>query len=374
MNRDRRGVLVVTAAALALLLPACATTPKPEGRVQTWSYVETRLPPYWWAALVDIGGARGRGATGTERRIAILDTGVLPGQEDLATVSPGTATCGANSADTNTTDTNGHGTQLAGIAAGKDPGRATRGVAPAARLIPIKVSCGLVTADALTKGLDRAIAEKPDVVLLALGGYPAGPPDVSAFLKDRIGKNPDVLFVVASVWDGTVYPLPEWTQARQCARRRRDDARRRPQRGALQRQGRRHLGAGRDVETADIVPDPLNPIFHAPYTTQGTSAASAIVAGCAALVKERTGQTGRASRRRSMRRAEARTRSPQQPPAELRQGDPVIDRRGFVQGMVLAALAGPLAAQVQPAHAHRVPRIGVLGEVDPIGGRSEPRR
>jgi putative tryptophan/tyrosine transport system substrate-binding protein len=45
----------------------------------------------------------------------------------------------------------------------------------------------------------------------------------------------------------------------------------------------------------------------------------------------------------------------------------VIDRRGFVQGMVLAALAGPLAAQVQPAHAHRVPRIGVLGEVDPIG-------
>jgi len=45
----------------------------------------------------------------------------------------------------------------------------------------------------------------------------------------------------------------------------------------------------------------------------------------------------------------------------------VIDRRGFVQGMVLAALAGPLAAQAQPAHAHRVPRIGVLGEVDPIG-------
>ena len=157
MNRDRRGVLVVTAAALALLLPACTTAPKPQGKVQTWSYVETRLPPYWWAALVDVAGARARGAIGTERRIAILDTGVLPGHEDLANVSPGTATCGANSADT--TDTNGHGTQLAGIAAGKDPGRATRGVAPAARLIPIKVSCGLVTADALTKGVDRAIAE-----------------------------------------------------------------------------------------------------------------------------------------------------------------------------------------------------------------------
>jgi putative ABC transport system substrate-binding protein len=45
----------------------------------------------------------------------------------------------------------------------------------------------------------------------------------------------------------------------------------------------------------------------------------------------------------------------------------VIDRRAFVQGIVLAALAGPLAAQVHPARAHRVPRIGVLGEVDPIG-------
>lgn len=45
----------------------------------------------------------------------------------------------------------------------------------------------------------------------------------------------------------------------------------------------------------------------------------------------------------------------------------MIDRRAFVQGIALAALAGPLAAQVQQARAHRVPRIGVLGEVDPIG-------
>jgi subtilisin family serine protease len=292
MDRDRRGVLVVTAAALALLLPACATPSKPEGRVQTWSYVETRLPPYWWAALVDISGARGRGATGTGRRIAILDTGVLPGQEDLANVSPGTTTCGASSADTDTTDTNGHGTQLAGIAAGKDPGRATRGVAPAARLIPIKVSCGLVTADALTKGLDRAIAEKPDVVLLALGGYPAGPPDVSAFLKDRIGKNPDVLFVVASVWDGTVYPLPEWTRldnALVVAAMTLDNARNEV---LFSNRAGDVWAPGRDIETADILPDPANPSLHTPYMMQGTSAASAIVAGCAALVKERTGQTG----------------------------------------------------------------------------------
>ena len=88
MNRHRRGVFVVTVVALAVLLAACATTGKPESSVQTWSYVETRLPPFWWAALVDVGGPRGRGATGAAQSIAILDTGVLPGQEDLANVSP----------------------------------------------------------------------------------------------------------------------------------------------------------------------------------------------------------------------------------------------------------------------------------------------
>ena len=85
-------------------------------------------------------------------------------------------------------------------------------MAPDARLIPIKVSCGLVTADALTTGVDRAIAEKPDVVLLALGGYPTGPPDVSVFLKDRIGKNPDRPLRGGVRVDGAVYPLPEWTR------------------------------------------------------------------------------------------------------------------------------------------------------------------
>lgn len=290
MNRDRRGVLVLTAIALAAVLPACATTPMPEAPVQTWSYVETRLPPFWWVALVDLGGARARGATGTGRRIAILDTGILTGHEDLANVASGIAVCGPNSADT--TDTNGHGTQLAGIAAGKDPGRATRGVAPAAQMIPIKMSCGLVTADALAKGIDRAIAEKPDVVLLAPGGYPAGAPDVAAFLRDRIGKNPDILFVVASVWDGSVYPFPEWTRldnvlvvAAMTLDGARDEVRYSERAGDV-------WAPGRDVETADIAPDPANPSLHAPYMMQGTSAASAIVAGCAALVKERTGQTG----------------------------------------------------------------------------------
>ncbi len=98
--------------------------------------------------------------------------------------------------------------------------------------------------------------------------------------------------MVASVWDGTVYPLPEWTRldnALVVAAMTLDDARNEVR--FSDRAG--DLWApGRDVETADIAPDPANPSLHALYMMQGTSAASAIVAGCAALVKEKTGQTG----------------------------------------------------------------------------------
>ena len=290
MKRHRRGIVTAIAAAAALL-SACAA-PRPERPVQAWSYVGTRLPSYWWYTLVDIGGARAKEMTGSGRNVAILDTGVLPGHEDLKVVGAGAATCGSNSADT--TDVNGHGTQLAGIAVGRDPGRATRGAAPDAQLIPIKVSCGLVTADALTRGVDGALARRADIVLLAVGGYPTGPPDVAAFLADRIAKNPGVLFVVASVWAGARYPLPQWTRqdnAIVVAPMTLDDYKREV--AFLERQGD-IWAPGRDVETADIVPDPVDSKFHAQYMMQGSSAASAIVAGCAALVKARTGQGGAA--------------------------------------------------------------------------------
>jgi putative ABC transport system substrate-binding protein len=44
----------------------------------------------------------------------------------------------------------------------------------------------------------------------------------------------------------------------------------------------------------------------------------------------------------------------------------VIDRRAFIQGTALAILAAPRFAEAHPAAAGRVPRIGVLGDVNPI--------
>jgi hypothetical protein len=49
---------------------------------------------------------------------------------------------------------------------------------------------------------------------------------------------------------------------------------------------------GRDIETASIDRSPSARPYDEPYLMQGTSAAAAIVAGCAALIKEATTHTG----------------------------------------------------------------------------------
>jgi subtilisin family serine protease len=288
MSGPRRGVRLVAVVALALLLPACAP-PAAERKPAAWSYVGTRVEPLWWHALVDVPAARARGAAGDGVTVAVLDTGVLVGHEDLPAVR-GVATCGSNPADV--TDRRGHGTQVAGIVAGKDPGHATRGVAPAASLLAVKIDCGLVTPGSFTQGLDRAIQATPAVVLLPLGGYPPG---AAAVLLDRVRQHRDILFVAASVWDGKVEPFPEWTRADNAivvAAMTLGDGKtgERASYREVPYDGRRGdiTAPGRDIETADITPDPARPGFRRKYLMQGSSAAAAIVAGCAALVKQRT--------------------------------------------------------------------------------------
>lgn len=300
MTRYRRGVWLVAVGGLSLLLTACATTIK-EPTVVTWSYVNSDLGPFWWYDFLEMKVVHKR-ASGMNRTIAIVDTGVATDHEDLAKVLPGVATCGSDPRDT--TDQNGHGTQLAGIALGKDPGpgpplpAVTQGVAPDAALFPVKIDCGLVSADSLVNGVAAAIAKTPDVILIALGGYPSVSPDVHKRLKKLVidAGNHDtqkrILFVVASVWDGSVYPHPDWTKLNNVI--------------AVAAVTLKELGGpelpfndklgdisapGQNVGTADskkyASPVLGLPSLYAQFSMQGTSAASAIVAGCAALVKEK---------------------------------------------------------------------------------------
>lgn len=264
----------------ALLATACAPTMPEQPRTYTrdWSYVRGALSPFWWYDLVDVKTARTKNATGAGRSVAVVDTGIEVDDPDVPGAQ-GVATCGSN--PSSIADQNGHGTQLTGIAAGRDPGQVTQGVAPGATRVVIKIDCGVVTADSLTRGIDAAIQRNPDVVLLALGGYPAGAPDVNAFLESRIRARPAILFVIASVWDGTRYPFPAWTRLPNAvvvaAMTPTDDKK-------AEVPYNTKLGdlwaPGREVQTASVG-------YAAAYSMQGTSAASAIVAGCAALLKQK---------------------------------------------------------------------------------------
>jgi subtilisin family serine protease len=308
---SRHHARIAALVAVVLSLTACATyTRRGEYQEYYWSYVRTPLDPFWWNGLVDVPGARLKAGTGTGTTVAIIGTGVLAGHEDLPTITTGASTCGSD-----TDDKNGHGTQLAGIAAGLDPGRATKGVAPGAAIIPIKIDCGVVSADTLTRGIDAAIARKPDVVLLAIGGYPAGQPDVPTFMLDRVTRNRDILFVVASAWDGATYGYPAWTQeanALTVAAMTLDaDARDRTKVTSKEipysaRRGQ-IWAPGRNVATADIEVQMLPvvvPLGHSQFLMHGTSPAAAIVAGCAALVKSKSGLSGAALRTALVSKAE----------------------------------------------------------------------
>jgi hypothetical protein len=142
-------------------------------------------------------------------------------------------------------------------------------------------------------GMDAAIARKPDVILIAIGGYPSSP-GLFKFLLDRVDGNPDILFVVASAWDGVHYMFPDWTLRKNALlvaamtldADERDETRVRHDKEIPYTARRGTIWApGRGIGTVSIETYPGPP---APYEMHGTSPAAAIVAGCAALVKSKS--------------------------------------------------------------------------------------
>ncbi|HEX2240655.1 MAG TPA: S8 family serine peptidase [Actinomycetota bacterium] len=134
----------------------------------------------WGLRRIDIEVAWIRGASGKGARVAVLDTGLDYRHPDLlASAGPGidlieelsgTPDCpGAQ-------DETGHGTAVSGIiAAGTNNGIGIAGIAPKAKLLPIRVSGpnGL-NASALVEGIRRATARKADVIFIG-ASQPAAP-------------------------------------------------------------------------------------------------------------------------------------------------------------------------------------------------------
>ena len=164
--------ILLSMTAVAAFMPcgaAFAQTAKlPTGQELAWSSAASRVgafKPRPWAAR------------GTNVTIAIIDSGIRRDHIDFA----GAITGGYN-AFTNMTgtaavnDTSGHGTHVASLAAARANGVGMVGVASNARILPVQVFQGSSTSDFyVARGINYATSQRAFVMNLSLGGSTMSP-------------------------------------------------------------------------------------------------------------------------------------------------------------------------------------------------------
>ena len=178
--------LLVGIATLVLLIgvaPVARASDDPDWQVQ-WGPVAIHAPEAWTVA-------RGKGVT-----IAIVDSGIQRDHPDLRDkIVPGYDF--ADNDNDPTDPDNGHGTHVAGIAAAStDNGIGIAGVAPDAKIMPIRVAFGNLDATHYYLQLEQAVRFAVDngakVINMSLGGSdgitPAGLDTVSQACQDAFNS------------------------------------------------------------------------------------------------------------------------------------------------------------------------------------------
>jgi subtilisin family serine protease len=131
----------------------------------------------WGLEQVNAASAWDRGATGAGTLIAIVDTGIDLQHPDLQSqLVPGfDFVAGKRDCPAGPQDENGHGTHVAGIAAAvTDNGLGVAGMAPDAKLMPVRVldEEGSGTLEDVADGIRYAADHDADVINLSLGELP----------------------------------------------------------------------------------------------------------------------------------------------------------------------------------------------------------
>jgi hypothetical protein len=143
-----------------VFLEAADVSPNDALWAQQWGPKRVRAPAAWEAT-------RGSGSV----VVAVLDTGVDAAHPDLrGALVPGFDVVNK---DTNPTDDNGHGTAAAGVVAARTNNvRGQAGVCWSCAIMPVKVlgADGRGTTAAIASGILWAVAHEADVINLSLGG------------------------------------------------------------------------------------------------------------------------------------------------------------------------------------------------------------
>jgi type VII secretion-associated serine protease mycosin len=270
--------LRLCAAALAGLVIA-GTGAAPASAAPRPITADTVRSEQWHLKTLNVAGAwtytSGAGVT-----VAVIDSGVDSGHADLqGQVLPGLDLVDARGdADT---DLVGHGTTVAALIAGKDDDAGVVGIAPRAKILPIRVldqDNRYDDAMIVAKGLRWAVDKGARVVNLSLGGSGSSPA-LAAALDYAFAKDVVVIACTgnasASTSTGVWYPAREPGVIAVAGMERDGDV----------------LWSGSISGKETVVTAPATQLFGARpggyWRVQGTSFAAPMVAGTAALVRSR---------------------------------------------------------------------------------------
>ncbi|MFC0028953.1 S8 family serine peptidase [Micromonospora chaiyaphumensis] len=210
--------------------------------------------------------------------VAVTDTGVDPHQDLRANLLVGTTTISGTSGD-GRKDMNSHGTSMAGLIAahGQSDGTGALGIAPRSKILPIQSSGAnnVGTADDLAAGIEFAIANGADVICVSSSG--GASPDLIKAVKAAILANVVVVAAAGNTPEDSYVGYPGREQGVIAV-------------GGIDRLGE-HASIsvlGPEVDVVAPAVDIYSTSYRGKYSKgTGTSSATAIVAGAAALIRSK---------------------------------------------------------------------------------------
>ena len=203
-------IAIAVSAAVTASARAQEASPASEGTVvATQTYFPTagsidneRINSAAVIGRINADYAYSRGITGKGVTIAIMDTGIAASHREFAESGKLAQGFNAITGGTNVNDTFGHGTHVAGLLGADRDGRGIFGVAYDAQLLPIKVltDAGSGSTDILDRGLRYAIG-KAAIANMSLGTSTSYNPGA---LRDAVRSG--LLIVAAAGNDGAANP------------------------------------------------------------------------------------------------------------------------------------------------------------------------